>query len=109
MMRERLLALRERRSLLVAQAAEQRAGAMKFVERLERATAWYERAKSVVLRLRAHPAWVAGGVALLVALRPRKAFKWLATAYSLWQGWRNLRTTLDRFSPAQPRRAYRAT
>ena len=109
MIRERLLVLRERRSMLIAHAADQRMDAMRIVRKIERATAWFDRARSMALKLRAHPVLIAGGIALLVAMRPRKALKLFATGYSLWQGWRNLRSMIDRLAPAQPRRAYRAT
>jgi hypothetical protein len=105
MMREKLLALRETRATLVAQAQTERTGVLRIVTRLERATAWFDRAKAIALKLRAHPLWIAGGVALIVAARPRKAVKLFAFGFSLWQGWRNLRATLDRLAPTQPRRA----
>jgi hypothetical protein len=108
MIREKLLALREHRAVLISRAADQRSGAMTLVRRVERATAWFERAKSVASRLRANPLWVVAAVAVIVAARPRKALKLFATGYSLWQGWRNLRSAFDRMAPAQPRRAYHA-
>jgi tetratricopeptide (TPR) repeat protein len=102
MIREQLLALREKRALLVVRAGEQRNDVLVIVGRLERATAWYDRAKAIGRKLRANPLWVAAGVALLVAARPRKAVKLFTTAYSLWRGWRNLKSLLERFAPAQP-------
>lgn len=38
--------------------------------------------------LRAHPVLVAGGVALLVALRPRRLRTWVARGWMAWQAWR---------------------
>ena len=102
MMRERLLALRERRASLVIEAEAQRTGVAAIALRLEKAAVWYDRAKGVVLKLREHPLWVAAGVGLLVAARPRKALKLIATAFSLWRGWRQLNATLDRFAPVRP-------
>jgi hypothetical protein len=108
MIREKLLALRERRAVLVSQAEAQRAGVMAIAERVERATVWVSRARSVVSTLRAHPLWVAAGVALLVAIRPRQTVKLLVTGFSLWRGWQNLRASLERIAPARSpaRRAY---
>ena len=108
MIREKLLALRERRSLLIAHCELQRIEVFTIIERVERAAAWIDRAKAIALNLRAHPVWLAAGVALLVAARPRKALKLFATGFSLWRGWRNLRAMMERFAPAHPaaRRAY---
>lgn len=105
MIREKLLALRATRASLIACAQTERTGAMSIVNRLERATAWFDRAKAIALELRAHPVWIAAGMALIVAARPRRAFKLFAAGFSLWQGWRNLRTTLNRLAPARSRRA----
>jgi hypothetical protein len=107
MIREKLLALRERRALLIAQAGEQRSDVLVIVGRVERAASWYDRAKAIGRKLRANPLWVAAGVALLVAVRPRKAAKLFTTAYSLWRGWRSLNRLIERYAPANPP-AYRA-
>lgn len=102
MIREKLLALRERRGALIAQAERQREELNVMVVRAEAATAWIDRARAVVSRARAHPLWIAAGVALFVALRPRKALKWLVTGVSLWRGWLNLRAGLEHAAAVQP-------
>ncbi len=102
MIRERLLALRERRALLVSRAGDQRHDVLMIADRLERATAWYDRAKAIGRKLRANPLWVAAGVTLLVAARPRKAVKLFTTGYSLWRGWRSLKALLERHAPSRP-------
>ena len=102
MIREKLIGLRERRALLVARAEHQRAAVAGFVAQAESATLWFDRGRALLTKLKAHPVWIAAGVALLVALRPRKAFKWLATGFSMWRGWLKLQATLERFAPAQP-------
>lgn len=102
MIREKLLALRERRGLLLALAGQQRAGLHAIVERAETATAWFDSARALFGGLRAHPAWVAAAIALLVALRPRATLKWVATGVSIWRGWRSLRAALERLAPRQP-------
>ena len=107
MIRERLLALREKRALLISRADDQRHDVLEIAGRLERAAAWYDRARAIGRRLRANPLWVVAGVALLVAARPRKAIKLFTTAYSVWRGWRSLKALLERHSPTRPP-AYRA-
>lgn len=104
MIRERLLALREQRAALVARAEHQREGVHGLIVRAEAATAWFDRARMLLARARAHPMWIAAGVALFVALRPRKAFKWLATGISVWRGWLSLRATLERLGANPPAR-----
>ena len=108
MIREQLLALRERRALLVADADEQRYAVMAIVGKVEHVTAWYDRARALGRKVRKNPLLVAAGVALFVAVRPRNTLKLAATGFSLWRGWRQLNAVLDRFAPAQPpaRRAY---
>jgi hypothetical protein len=100
--RERLIALRERRAALVARAEHQRETVTELVGRAETVFSWVERACSLGRTLRAHPAWVAAGVALLVALRPRKMFKLFGTGMTLWRGWRSLRAAYERYVPRQP-------
>lgn len=99
MIREKLIALRERRATLVARSEHQREGVTALVERAEAAFAWVDRARALGRTLRAHPAWVAAGVALLVALRPRKMFKLFGTGLTLWRGWRSLRAAYERYVP----------
>ena len=108
MMRERLLSLRERRAVLIGRIETQRGQVFRLVDKADRVTAWVDRARAIGRRVRAHPLWVAGGVALLVALRPRQVGKLLVPGLSLWRGWRTVRAMIDRFVPAQPRarRAY---
>jgi hypothetical protein len=100
--RENLLALRERRAVLIAKADEQRGDLIAVVASVERAAVWYDRAKALGRKVREHPLWVAAGVALLVAARPRSALKLFASGFSLWRAWRRLSVVLDRLAPAQP-------
>lgn len=108
MIRENLLALRERRAVLIAEADAQRSDLVAIVGRVERAAVWYDRAKAIGRKVREHSLWVAAGVALLLAARPRKALKLIATGFSLWRTWHRLSAVLDRFAPPQPiaRRAH---
>lgn len=104
MIREQLLALREQRASLISRAEHQREAMYSLLIRAEGATAWVDRARELLARARAHPVWIAAGVALFVALRPRKSLKLLATGISLWRGWRALRTSLERMAPSPARR-----
>jgi hypothetical protein len=101
LIRERLIALRERRATLVARSEHQREGVAALVGRAEIAFAWIDRVRSIGRTLRAHPAWVAAGVALLVALRPRKMLRLFGTGMTLWRGWRSLRAAYERYVPRQ--------
>ena len=106
-MRERLIALHERRGQLIARAESERGEVFSLVDRADHLALWFDRARSIGHRVRANPVWLAIGVALIVALRPRKAFRLVATGYSLWRGWRKLRATIDQLVPT-PARAPRA-
>lgn len=105
MIREQLLQLRERRAVLIARAEQQREVVHGVVLRAEAATAWFDRARVLLGKAREHPVWIAAGVALLVALRPRKSFRLLAAGLSLWRGWRGLRAAFERIGPRQPARS----
>ncbi len=101
MIREKLIALRERRALLVSRAEQQREGVIAIVERAEVAMAWFDRARAFGRKLRANPLWIVAGVAVLVALQPRKMLKLFATAYSLWRGLGKVRAAYERYVPRQ--------
>ncbi len=45
--------------------------------------------------VRAHPEWVAGGVALLLVLRPRVLWRWGMRGWSLWHFTRRWRVRLS--------------
>ena len=100
MMRERLIALRERRAELTVRVEAQRSEVFLLLERIDHVAAWFDRARAVGREVRANPVWIAAAIAFVVALRPRKAFKFAATAFSLWRGWRRLRATIDRLVSA---------
>lgn len=104
-MRERLLVIRERRARLVADAEAQRERVFAVVEQADRVARLFDRARDLARRASAHPVWIAAGVALVVALRPRGAIKLAATGVSLWRGWRSLRAAAERFAPVRVRGA----
>jgi YqjK-like protein len=111
--RNQLIALGARRSRLAADAQSER-------EAIARAIAPADGAASVVASLlavarraageaRQRPELVVAGVALLVALRPRRALAWIARGWSLWRLYRGAQRWWSRFdaltgAPAVPRR-----
>jgi len=99
--REKLIALREHRARLVSSAVHQREGLIAIVERAEVAMVWFDRARAFGQKLRANPLWVVAGVAVFVALRPRRMFRLFATGYSLWRGWGKVRALYERYVPRQ--------
>ena len=102
MIRERLIALRERRATLVARSEHQRESVAMLVGRAETAFAWFDRALAFGRKLRANPLWLVAGVGLLFALRPRKVLRLVGTGMTLWRGWRSLRAAFERYMPRQP-------
>jgi hypothetical protein len=96
-MRERLLELAERRARLQARARSERETIAALLSPADGAaiagTALLRAAQRTLAEARRHPLAMVAGVALLVALRPRRALGWLARGWSLWrlvrgaQGW----------------------
>ena len=50
--------------------------------------------------LRTHPQWVVGGFCALVALRPRRVWRW---GWRVWGGWRLLQPLVARYRSGLPR------
>jgi hypothetical protein len=94
-MRERLLALAERRARLVAQAQSERATINALLAPADAAAALasslFAAALHVQEQARRYPLAVAAGMALLVALRPKRAITWLSRGWSLWRLYRGAR------------------
>ena len=84
-MRERLIALRERRAGLILRAASGRSELAGWLARSDIVSRWIGTGLSLLNELKRHPLWIAGAVALLVALRPKRVLGWAATGWSLWQ------------------------
>jgi hypothetical protein len=80
-MNEKSRQLAERRERLVAQAAAQRARLARDIEPLRVPMARVDLALSVLRFVKRHPVWLAGGVALVAALRP-------GYAGAGWVAWR---------------------
>jgi hypothetical protein len=103
-MRERLLALAERRARLVARAQEERAAIAMLLTPADGAAALavslLRTAQRVLEEARRHPLFTAAGIVLLVALRPRRAIGWLARGWSLWRLYRGAHGWWRRFVAA---------
>lgn len=92
MMRERLVALAERRAHLIVRAQAERETTAALLARTDGAaslaTSVIRTARRVLDLAGHHPLIVVAGIALLVALRPRRALTWLARGWSLWRLYR---------------------
>jgi hypothetical protein len=101
-MRQRLLALAERRARLAARAQAERESMAALLAPADGAVALaaslFRAAHRALAEARNHPLFVIAGVALLVALRPRRALTWLARGWSLWRLYRGAHGWWLRFS-----------
>ncbi|MHB1621472.1 MAG: YqjK-like family protein [Sulfuricella sp.] len=84
-MNEKLIRLAERRERLVAQAAAQRMALAQNIEPWRNPLARVDQGLAALRYIKSHPAWIVGGVALLAALRPGRAGKWLRRGWVTWQ------------------------
>lgn len=103
-MRERLLAVAERRAHLIARAQSERATLSALLEPADRAASLVASAvnlgRSLAAQAARYPLLVIAGVVLLAALRPRRAVKWLARGWSLWRLYRGASGWWQRFNAA---------
>lgn len=94
-MRKQLLALAEHRTRLVARAEDERTVLNSLLAPADAAASLATSLQQVVRRLRdeaaRYPLAVVAGVALLAALRPKRAATWLARGWSLWRLYRGAR------------------
>jgi hypothetical protein len=101
-MRERLLTLAERRARLVARAQAERETMAALLAPTDGAVSvavlLIRTAQRALEEARRHPLFVVAGVALLAALRPRRAIAWLARGWSLWRLYRGARGWWRRFA-----------
>jgi hypothetical protein len=86
--RERLIQLAERRARLQEKARAERELLAAALERGDQAAAVLQRVRALAEELRRRPWIVAGGVALLIALRPSRALGWLMKGWSAWRLYR---------------------
>jgi len=89
MMRARLIGLAERRAQLQLRAQSERERVAALVTRGDAALAWVDKGRRMLQELGRRPLIIVAAVALLVALRPRRALKWLASGWSLWRLYRH--------------------
>lgn len=101
-MRERLLALAGRRAHLVARAQAERETLCALLAPADAAASLaaslIRTARGVLEEAGRHPLVTVAGVALLVALRPRRATTWLSRGWSLWRLYRGARGWWLRFA-----------
>jgi hypothetical protein len=94
-MRERLLALAESRARRAARAETERATINALLVPADAAASLanslFAAAHSVREQARRYPFAVVAGMALLVALRPKRAVTWLSRGWSLWRLYRGAR------------------
>ena len=84
-MSDKLIRLAERRERLVAQAAAQRMALAQNIEPWRVPLALADQGLTALRFIKSHPVWILGGAALLAALRPRSAGKWLRRGWVTWQ------------------------
>lgn len=92
-MNKKQIHLAERRSLLIKQAAAQRAVLTHTLEPWRARLSLVDRGVAVVRYVGRHPVWMAASALVLVAfLRPQRAGKWLQRGWLIWQMGRRLRS-----------------
>lgn len=95
-MNERLLELATRRGELMARIEMQRSTLAANTAPLETTLAFADQVAAGVSWVKQRPAIVAVGVAVLVVLRPSRAWRWGRRAYLVAQGLRGLRSKFGR-------------
>ena len=96
--RAKLLVLAERRSQLSERARTQREQLARSLAGTDAAADLLARAFGVIQGIRQQPLVVAAAVALLVALRPRRALGWLMKGWSAWRLYRGARRLWQRLA-----------
>ena len=82
--------------LLQARSDELRRSLARDAAALEQPLAWADQGLAAAGWLRRHPQWPAGAAALLLALRPRRAFRWGWRVFAAWRTGRRLWRWLER-------------
>jgi hypothetical protein len=101
--RARLLRLAEKRVRLSENARAERERLGSIIERSDALAPVLQGARRIADELRRQPWIVAAGVALLFALRPKRAFGWLAKGWSAWRLYRGALRWWQQIAAAQPR------
>ena len=101
-MRERLLALAEHRTRLVARARSERESIAKLVSATDAVSSMVDAAIRAVRRLlreaMEHPLLAIAGGAILAAIRPRRAIGWMVKGWSLYRLYRSALPLWQRFA-----------
>lgn len=87
-MNHRLAEIQARRELLLARSAVQRDALALLVQRWHAPLDLADRGFRVVQYAREHPGAILLVVAVLVALSPKRAFRWGGVAMAIWRGYR---------------------
>ena len=96
--RTSLIRLAERRAQLQQRASAERESLAAVMARSDEAALLLQRLRRMIDELRNRPWIVAGGVALLVALRPKRALGWLLKGWSAWRMYRGAQRWWKRFA-----------
>lgn len=99
-MSDKQLELQIRRNQLVmrSQALREQLGGQS--QALQSPLALADRVRHAIQWLGAHPAWLAGLVAVPVIVRPRRALGWGIKLWGAWRVWQELRALLPRQAPS---------
>jgi hypothetical protein len=98
--RARLLEIAERRARYVERARAEREHVAAFIARGDGALGWVDAGRRMLQELSRRPLMIAAVVALLIALRPRRTLKWLASSWSLWRLYRQASRLWQRLDAA---------
>ncbi len=79
-----------RQRLLLARSDALRRTLARELQALEPPLAWADQGLAAARWLRRHPEWPVGAAALLVALRPRRAWRWGRRLFFAWRTGRRL-------------------
>jgi hypothetical protein len=90
-MNAKLAEIALKRERLIAQAARQRTAVAQAAQAWRGPLALADRGLVALRYLKQHPLWVVGGVAVVVALRPRGVMKWLGRGLAAYKIGRGLR------------------
>jgi len=93
-MNPKSIELAERRARLVAQAEAQRTALAQGIAPWRGPLALADRGLAALHYLRSHPVLPIGAAAMVVALRPRRAVKWLQRGWVLWGTLRKIRVAM---------------
>ena len=93
------LALKRQRLQLTA--AAQRRELQKSAAALVPAIEFIDKLRAGVEYIKQRPHWVVLGVAVIVVIRPRRAFRWLKRGFIAWQVYRRWRRRVMALPPLQ--------